>query len=316
MPSLPSTDEGSDSTAISIALLRAVLAGRTYDAAATEFGLSRTAVEQRIKKLAWRLFREVGVCGMNEGSVGFVQRLRDHRDDVIAALERFEQVGRHVPPPFQDSEHVFTDDEIAGAARRIRGRSPRPWRDLALFYLLLATGARPTEVAGLRVGDYLAADGSVRQVSEMPAAASVNGHARPLYFASSRLTEALDHYLDERIRRGQGTLDPTRYRGLDPTSRLLLTYTGESFRVSDHGADGRRRSCRAIHDTYRKLFRLAELDGTTPSSMRRTLVARLVRRGADEEQVGLMLGISDRSAVRGLFPRVRREIAELVEELV
>lgn len=322
MQSLPTTtaaDERSDSAALSVALLRAVLDGRTYDAAASEFGLSRTAVERRIKSLAWRLFREVGVGGMNEGSVGFVQRLRTHRDDVVAALEQFERArleGRvlHPAPHLSDIEHVFSDNEIADAARRIRARSPRPWRDLALFYLLLATGARPTEVAGLRVGDYLAPDGAVRHVSEMPAEASFNGRARPLYFASSRLIESLDRYLEERIRRGQGTLDSSRYRGLDSASRLFLTYSGEAFRVTH--AEGSKPSCRPIHDSYRKLFRMAELDGSTPSSMRRTVVARLYRRGADEEQVGLVLGISDRGAVRELFPRVKREIVELVEELV
>jgi hypothetical protein len=46
------------------------------------------------------------------------------------------------------------------------------------------------------------------------------------------------------------------------------------------------------------------------------VVARLYERGADEEQVGLVLGISDRSAVRGLFPRSRPNMARLVDELI
>ena len=39
-------------------------------------------------------------------------------------------------------------------------------------------------------------------------------------------------------------------------------------------------------------------------------------RGRTTAQVGLVLGISDRSALRELFPRARPEIATLVAELV
>jgi hypothetical protein len=50
--------------------------------------------------------------------------------------------------------------------------------------------------------------------------------------------------------------------------------------------------------------------------IRRTVVARLDDRGADAEQVSLVLGISRRSAVREQFPRVRSSMANLVQELV
>ena len=51
-------------------------------------------------------------------------------------------------------------------------------------------------------------------------------------------------------------------------------------------------------------------------SVRHTVVARLYDRGADDEQVGMVLGISDRSAVRELFPRSRATMASLVDELI
>ena len=56
--------------------------------------------------------------------------------------------------------------------------------------------------------------------------------------------------------------------------------------------------------------------GATPLSVRHTVVARLYDRGADDEQVGMVLGISDRSAVRELFPRSRATMASLVDELI
>lgn len=108
--------------------------------------------------------------------------------------------------------------------------------------------------------------------------------------------------LAERVAWGHGIA----YRGLDPDSPLFLSETGEGFRITQYGAGGRRRClCRPILETYRKLW-------ATPLSIRRTVVAGLY----DEEQVGLVLGISERSAVPEQFPRAKRTMASLVQELV
>lgn len=56
-------------------------------------------------------------------------------------------------------------------------------------------------------------------------------------------------------------------------------------------------------ETYDKLFRYAEIKNVSARSARRTVVSRLYERGADEAQVGLLLGLSERSAVRALLRR-------------
>ncbi|MFZ5506822.1 MAG: site-specific integrase [Pseudomonadota bacterium] len=296
-----------------VAMLRAVIDGRTYESVAADFGITRTAVERRVKVVATRLCREVGIEGMNDGATAFVRRLRERREAILHALERFEPAAAHV----LKEDRVVSADEIARAVLRIRGRSAQPARDVALFYTLFVTGARPLEIVRLRVGDYVQADGEVRRESELPAHASISGKARPLYFASRKLDDALDAYLAERVVLGHGVTNASAYRGLDPVSPLFLSAMGEGFRITQYGAEGRRRFlCRPILETYRKLFRYAELEWATPLSIRRTVVARLYDRGADEEQVGLVLGISERSAVREQFPRVRPSMASLVHELV
>lgn len=296
-----------------VAMLRAVIDGRTYESVAADFGITRTAVERRVKAVAIRLCREVGIEGMNDGATAFVRRLRERRDAILHALERFEPAAGHAPK----EDRVVSADEIARAVLRIRGRSAQPARDVALFYTLFVTGARPLEIVRLRVRDYLQAGGEVRRESELPASASISGKSRPLYFASRKLDDALDAYLAERVARGHGIADGGAYRGLDPDGPLFLSATGEGFRITQYGAEGRRRClCRPILETYRKLFRYAELEWATPLSIRRTVVARLYDRGADEEQVGLVLGISERSAVREQFPRARPTMASLVQELV
>jgi hypothetical protein len=42
----------------------------------------------------------------------------------------------------------------------------------------------------------------------------------------------------------------------------------------------------------------------------------MYERGADEDQVGTILGIGERSAVRELLPRPKPTLAELLDELI
>lgn len=297
----------------SVEMLKLVLGGETYDAVAARAGVTRTAVERRIKTVALKLSQCVGIEGLNGDATAFVQRLRQHRAAILAALDDFEPAVPFGPR----ASRVVSNEEIARSAQRIKGRSSRPWHDQALFYLLFATGARPLEIARLEVRDYLNPDGSVRVASEMRAEAAISGRARPLYFTSTRLDAVLEQYLSERLVRGLGLGEPTAYRGLDPRSLLFLSPTGEGFKITPYGEDGQRRYlCRPILETYRKLFRYAELRDVTPLSVRLTLASRLYERGADEEQVGQLLGICARSAVRELFPRPRPTIPELMREVV
>lgn len=200
---------------------------------------------------------------------------------------------------------------------RIRGRSNRPWHDQALFHLLFATGARPLEIARLEVRDYLKPDGSVNRESEMRAEVAIGGKLRPLYFASSKLDELLATYLQERVEQKLGLGELGLFGGLEPRSRLFLSPTGEGFKITRYGGAGQTRFlCRAILETYRKLFRYSELKDVTALSVRRTVISRLYERGADEDQVGLLLGITQRRAVREQLPRRKPTISELVDELI
>lgn len=306
-------ERGNDNATQAIEMLRAVVDGATYDAVAMRFGVTRTAVERRIKAVAARLSKAVGIEGLNAEGVAFVQRLRQHRDAILVALAGFEP-----PAPFGPRHYrVVSSEEITQAAQRIKGRSSRPWHDQSLFYMLFATGARPLEIARLEVRDYLNPNGSVRRESEMRAEAAITGKPRPLYFTSTRLDDALAAYLGERSEHGMGTGPGSDYRGLDPHSCLFLSPAGLGFAIKPYGEDGQRRYlCRPILEAYRKLFRQSDLRDVTPLSARHTVAARLYERGADEEQVGLLLGISGRSAVRELFRKRRPSMADLVRELV
>lgn len=294
-------------------MLRAVLDGRTYEAVASDLGVSRTAVERRVKWISGRLLREVGIAGLHDGSAAFIRRLRDARHEILEALESLDM--KEELPPRHD--RVLDDGEIALAASRIRRRSSQPLRDVALFYMLFATGLRPLEIARLQMGDYLQADGKVRRASLLPATASITGKPRPMFFASRTLVEAMEECLSERRDGGDGGSDAREYRGFRADAPLFVGADGEGFRITTYGGDGQRRYlCRPILETYRKLFRYAGIDDVTPAVVRRTIVARLHFRGANEDQIAELLGIADRSCVRQFLAKARPSLEVLAEGLV
>jgi integrase len=300
---------------LSVAMLRAVVGGRSYSAVAADHGLARTSVERRVKALAIRLRHELGLEGVGDDGIVHLRRLRMWEAEVEAALARFEPL-RPAPRP---SPQVLSDADVRVALQRARLRSPMPTRDVALVALLFATGARPLELARMSIGDYLQEDGSVRAVSLLRAEVSVNRKERPLYFVSLGLHQALAAYLAERVKvcKASGP-QGARYLGFGPDERLLLNDDWQPYKVDEFmGARGKPRFlCRAMLVTCRKVFHRVAMPGVSALTVRRTVAARLAERGADEKQIGNILGIYERKSVRGLLPRQPRSPEDLMHGLV
>lgn len=298
----------------SVAMLRAVVGGRSYADVAADHGLAKTSVERRVKALAIRLHREQGLQGVSDDGVVHLRRLRMWQPEVEAAIARFEP-SRPAPRP---SPPVLSDADVRLALQRARLRSPMPTRDVALVALLFATGARPLELARMSIGDYLREEGGVRAVSLLRAEVSVNRKERPLYFVSPGLHQALAAYLDERRRVCKASGAATRYLGFDPEERLLLNDAWQPYKVEEFmGAREKRRFlCRAMLVTCRKVFHRIAMPGVSALTVRRTVAARLAERGADEKQIGAILGIYERKAVRGLLPQPPRSLEDLMYGLV
>ena len=109
----PEPEHGTDSAAHSVEMLKAVIDGATYETVATQFGVTRTAVERRIKALAIHLSKAGSIKCLNEEGAAFGRRLRQHRDAILVALAGFEP-----PAPFGPREtRVVTSEEIAQAAQ-------------------------------------------------------------------------------------------------------------------------------------------------------------------------------------------------------
>ena len=297
----------------SLDLLRQVLDGRTFGEVGETTGLSRAAVEKRVKAIDREVRATVGVVGAPDDGSMSAREMRRLREAYLEAIE-------HYRPRKQDRQHdhrMLTDGELEHAVETARRRSRCPNRDVALLYLLFATGAKPLEIARLRVGDYLNRDGSVRVESRIAEDVAVSGKARPLFFASTKLVGAIDAYLKERVQQGHGVSDDSHYRGLDPSSRLFLTEDGTPMAVvvkSD--GEHRRQVCGSILDIYRKLFERAGLRGVSTLAARRMVAMRLHDRGCDLAQIGEALGIRDRDSIRRLIPRARGPLRDLFRDLV
>ena len=103
-------------------MLEQVLDGRTYESVGSDFGVSRTAVEKRVKGLTTRIARATPIEGLNESSLNSGARLRARRDAVLEALQRFDpEVVRTRRTP-----RVVTREEMERGASLIKARR-RTW---------------------------------------------------------------------------------------------------------------------------------------------------------------------------------------------
>lgn len=302
------------SAAKSIDLLIQVLNGKTYREIASQSNLCRSAVEKRIKVIDLVIRRAVGVEGLNRDGAIAVSEMRKKKEAYLAAISCYQPgestISRKVRRP-------LTDQEIDHLISITQRRSSSKKRDVALVYMLFATGARPLEIARLQVFDYLNQDGSVKNDSQFREEVAVNGKSRPLFFASVKLVAAIDAYLTERVQRGFGIGEKDNYRGLDPVSRLFLTDEGREMAIRIK-TDGKYKHhlCGVILEIYRKIFQRAELKGISAMNARRTFANKLNERQCDLDDIGQALGIKDKKSLKNLLQKSSEPLQKVVRELV
>jgi site-specific recombinase XerD len=306
-----------ESVAKSIQMLKGILDGKTCLAVARESGLSRSAVEQRVKALARDLQTVVGVECVDEDEVPTINGMRTRKDNYLEALEHYRP--QRVVNAGKRSR-ALTSQDIEHALAVTRQHSNCRNRDVALLLVLFATAAKPLEIARFEVRDYLNVDGSAREESVMRAAVAINGKERPLFFASTRVVAAVDAYLEERVRRMQGQTKGVAYRGLDPNGRLFLTGDGNDMPITARAiGKSTQYRCGIILDIYRRIFARAGLKGVSALCARRTIAQRLTARGCDVDQIGAILGLTERNSVRNLIQSEHtslRPLKAVVRELV
>ncbi len=284
--------------------------GLSCEAVGRRYGIGRSTVERNVKALIALAARQQGIEGLEEEGLESMPRLREHGSSVLAAVKSYQ------PPAMAPRKSQLSSEELAQGASRIRARSDNANRDVALMYVVFCTGAKPIELARLRVRDYLEVDGHTREESVMPASVALGGKARPLYFSSARLQEAVDAYLLERTRRKLGAgRKRGLFRGLDPDSALFLSEQGSGFELKARAQGDERVSCPLMIATLRATFLRAGWVGVTAQGARRQVATRLAEKGASEDQLCEVLGLGTRRSVKRLLSRTARPLAILASGL-
>lgn len=272
--------------------------------------VSPSTAERQIKRLLWHAAKDASFPHVPDEALTSVALMRFHGSAILKAV-------RGAGPPKRSYAPTDVDEEeLAEGIRRIRRLSETANRDVALLLVLLATGAKPVEIARLKVRDYLCRDGTVRQASELPAKAAVTGRPRPLFFSSERVCTALDDYLEERLRRGFAISRRKAFRGLAPDSALFLTESAQPFQVRGRGPNDPRPVCPVLGAVFRGVFARAGWVGVNTQSLRRQFAQRVAGNGADTGQLGHLLGLTSRRQVNRLLKREPHPLIDLVKGLV
>lgn len=201
--------------------------------------------------------------------------------------------------------------------------SRHPERDCLVLLLGLTAGMRVTEIAQIEVHDVLFPSGALRAEISLRAAITKGCRQRCIYLSHAKAIEALDRYLDYRTaQRLRTTGDPGRYRGLEPSSKLILTHKGYKFhlntkrRVNWSGESVDYLACDSLQSHVTKLYRDAGIRGGSSHSGRRTMASRLIQQGEDVETVQLLLGHAELDHVRPYLQVSQRRLEAMFESVL
>lgn len=269
--------------------------GLSFRAAGARHGIGKSTAERQVKVLVRLAASQTPIKGLRGSDLNSLALLRNARDEVLRSVAAFDPA---TPIP---AAQLAGDDELPVVIRSVRSQSENANRDVALLLLIISTGAKPLEIARMRVCDYLDRAGTLREFAVPQTGGETGKGGRRLYFASQRLCDAIDAYLVERLRRGLGTSGGSDFRGLDPDSRLFMTKDGRPFAVKARGPHDPRPICPVVVAICRRILTRAGLQGVTTHALRRQLAQRLTARGASRQRVGELLGIASTRSVGRLL---------------
>ena len=213
--------------------------------------------------------------------------------------------------------------QIRHLLRVTAATSRYPQRDTLVLLLGLTAGMRVTEIAQIEVQDVLFPSGALREEISLRATITKGCRQRCIYLSHAKAIDALDQYVGYRVERQLRTTDePSRYRGLEPTSKLILTHKGYKFhlntkrRVNWAGEPVGYLACDSLQSHVTKLYRDAGIRGGSSHSGRRTMASRLVQQGAAVETVQLLLGHTALDHVRPYLQVSQKRLEEMFADVL
>lgn len=211
--------------------------------------------------------------------------------------------------------------QIRHLLRVTEATSRHPERDCLVLLLGLTCGMRVSEIAQL-IQDVMFSSGSIRSEVSLRAVITKGCRQRCIYLTHKKTIEALERYLAHRIALGLGTeLTNERYRGLSPSTCLILTHKGSKFYLNTK----RRKNfenesidylaCDSLQAHITKLYKDAGIKGSSHSG-RRSFASNLLNNGATIEVVQQLLGHAELDHVMPYLEVQPHRLREMFSEVI
>lgn len=168
-------------------------------------------------------------------------------------------------------------------------------RDVMLLWVTHTAGLRVTELALLEVADVLYPSGAIRPEIYLRSRITKGRRPRNAYITNEKCRASIEAWISVRLERSWGVIGEVEYRGLRPSSKLVLTHKGQAFELAfkhrklESGPEVYR-ACDALQQTMTRLYKQAGIKGGSSHSGRRSLAARVLAATGDVDTVQAILG--------------------------
>ena len=186
---------------------------------------------------------------------------------------------------------IVEDADLSHLVKIIRATSCNSLRNIALIYTLFGTGMKPSEIASLKISDYLDKNGQPKKDTVIRAEISFNGRERPLMWVNKQIVSSINEYLSKSNKENK-----ERY--------LFLSNTGEGFTAA------------GLTNLLNKLIAGAGLEGCNTNSARHTLAVKLHRNHIDLATINKILGQSSLTATKKMCQGDTARLSSLVENII
>lgn len=225
----------------------------------------------------------------------------------------------HGSPNDMSKPSAITGKQIEHLLRTTEAFSECSDRDIALLLVLYGMALTTTELATVKVSDYLDAHGKIRVTSSVRSDVSHNGEERPLFWSNSRVVASLDKYLGWRLTQKHGTTKTKgAYRGLDPDSQLFLTDLGRPYsltcRTLPSGVVSA--SSNALGALLSRLHTNAGIQNGNAQSARKAWAIKQYRNGVGLEYIATLLGHRSITTTKRLVAGEQVELSGLVARAI
>jgi site-specific recombinase XerD len=214
--------------------------------------------------------------------------------------------------------------QIRHLLRVTQATSRHPERDCLILLLGITCGLRVSEIAQIEVQDVLfPGSGAIRSEVSLRAAITKGCRQRCIYLTHRLTVDALGTYLAYRIERGLGTeLRDERYRGLSPTTALILTHKGSKFylntkrRINYAGEQVDYLACDSLQAHITKLYKDAGIKLGSSHSGRRSFASGSLANGHSIETIQLLLGHAELDHVMPYLEVSQKTLREMFAEVL